>query len=411
MSSTTINACRACGGASLSPVLSLGKTPLANSLRTAAEQGKPEATFPLDLVLCTECSLLQITETVAPEVLFGHYLYFSSFSDAMVRHAKTIAERLVLDEKLGANSLACEIASNDGYLLQHYKAKGVPVLGVEPAQNIAKVANEKGVDTLAEFFGKDVGARLAGEGRKADVIHANNVLAHVADLNGVIAGFAAWLKDTGVAVVEAPYAKPFLDHIEFDTIYHEHLCYFSLTAIDALVARHGLVVADVEELTIHGGTLRYFLRKQSNAKRGPRVEALLAKEAAWGVKSPATYATFADRVDALKVELSRVLRQLKSEGKTIAAYGAAAKGSTLLNAFGIDVSLIDFVADRSTYKQGHFMPGVRIPIVAPEELEKRQPDYCVLLTWNFKDEILQQQARYREKGGKFIVPIPHVSIE
>jgi SAM-dependent methyltransferase len=411
MSSTTIETCRACGAAPLSPVLSLGKTPLANSLRKPEDLGKPEATFPLDLVLCTACSLLQITETVAPEVLFAHYLYFSSFSDAMVRHAKAIAEKLVVEEKLGANSLACEIASNDGYLLQHYKANGVPVLGVEPAQNIAKVANEKGVDTLAEFFGHDVGARLAREGRKADVIHANNVLAHVADLNGVIAGFAAWLKDTGVAVVEAPYAKPFLDHIEFDTIYHEHLCYFSLTAIDALVARHGLVVADVEELTIHGGTLRYFLRKQSHAERGPRVQALLAKEAAWGVKNPATYASFAARVDALKVELNRVLRKLKSDGKTIAAYGAAAKGSTLLNAFGIDVSLIDFVADRSTYKQGHLMPGVRIPIVAPEELEKRQPDYCVLLTWNFKDEILQQQARYREKGGKFIIPIPHVSIE
>ncbi len=410
---SAITACRACGQEGFLPVLDLGKTPLANALLTKDELAAPEKeeTFPLDLVFCPHCSLLQITETVPPETLFRNYLYFSSFSDTMVKHAEAIADRLVREEKLGPGSLACEIASNDGYLLQHYKKRGVPVLGIEPAENVAKVAiEERGVDTLAEFFGKEVGERLAREGKKADVIHANNVLAHVADLNGVIAGFAAWLKDTGVAVIEAPYAKPFIDHVEFDTIYHEHLCYFSLTAIDRLAARHGLVVRDVEELPIHGGSLRYFLAKASHFERGPRVLAMLEAEAQWGVLDIAFYKSFADRVQALKKSLTATLAELKAQGKTIAAYGAAAKGSTLVNYFGIGKSVLDFVVDRSTYKQGRYLPGVHVPILAPEELAARKPDYCLLLTWNFKDEILAQQKAYREAGGKFIVPIPEVQI-
>ena len=410
---STITSCRACGKAGLLPVLDLGRTPLANALPTADDlaKGVKEETFPLDLVFCPTCSLLQITETVDPEVLFKNYLYFSSFSDQMVRHAESIADRLVKSENLGKDSLACEIASNDGYLLQHYKKRGVPVLGIEPAENVAKVAREeRGVDTLAEFFGKAVGERLAKEGRKADVIHANNVLAHVADLNGVIAGFAAWLKDTGVAVVEAPYAKPFIDHVEFDTIYHEHLCYFSLTAIDKLAQSHGLVVRDVEALPIHGGSLRYFLAKASHAKRGPAVEKLLAEEAAWGVLDHAFYKSFADRVNGLKKNLTDLLRDLKAGGKTVAAYGAAAKGATLINFFGIGKETLDFVADRSTYKQGRLMPGVHVPIVSADELAKRAPDYCLLLTWNFADEILAQQDAYRKAGGKFIVPVPEPRI-
>jgi SAM-dependent methyltransferase len=410
---STITACRSCEEPGLLPVLDLGRTPLANALPTPEEiaSGAPEETFPLELVFCPRCSLLQINETVAPEILFRNYLYFSSFSDQMVRHAEAIADRLVTSEKLGPNSLACEIASNDGYLLQHYKKRGVPVLGIEPAVNVAKVAREeRGVDTLAEFFGREVGERLAREGRKADVIHANNVLAHVADLNGVIAGFAAWLKDTGVAVVEAPYAKPFIDHVEFDTIYHEHLCYFSLTAIDRLAARHGLVVRDVERLPIHGGSLRYFLAKASHAERGPAVVALLAEEKAWGVLDHAAYVSFAERVNELRGNLTTLLADLKAAGRSIAAYGAAAKGSTLINFFGIGKETLDFVADRSTYKQGRVMPGVHVPIVAAEELAKRQPDYCLLLTWNFADEILAQQSAYRKAGGKFIVPVPEARI-
>jgi len=410
---STITACRACEKEGLLPVLDLGKTPLANALPTPDDvaKGAPEETFPLDLVFCPHCSLLQITETVPPEILFRNYLYFSSFSDQMVRHAEAIADRLVRTEKLGKDSLACEIASNDGYLLQHYKKRGVPVLGIEPAENVAKVAREeRGVDTIAEFFGKAVGERLAKEGKKADVIHANNVLAHVADLNGVIAGFAAWLKDTGMAVVEAPYAKPFLDHVEFDTIYHEHLCYFSLTAIDRLAEKHGLVVKDVERLAIHGGSLRYFIGKKGHAERGPAVVALLEEEKAWGVLEHASYLSFAGRVNELKANLVQLLRDLKAGGKTIAAYGAAAKGATLINTFGIGTDLLDFVADRSTYKQGRLMPGVHVPIVAADELAKRRPDYCLLLTWNFADEILAQQAEYRRAGGKFIVPVPEARI-
>ncbi len=407
----TITTCRSCGAGSLSMVLSLGKTPLANALPTKEDLSKPEETFPLDLVFCGSCSLLQITETVSPEKLFRDYLYFSSFSDAMVRHAEAIATRLIDSEKLSPDSLAMEIASNDGYLLQHYKKRGVPVLGIEPAVNVAKVAeSERGVRTISEFFGKELATQLAANGEKADVIHANNVLAHVADLNGVVEGFSIVLKDKGTLVVEAPYAKDFIDHTEFDTIYHEHLCYFSLTALDALMERHGLLVKDVERLPIHGGSLRIFVGQKEFSTRGPRVVALLQEEAKWGVKDLAFYKGFAGKVAALKVSLHDTIAALKAEGHSIGAYGASAKGATLLNHFGIDTKFIDFVSDKSTYKQGRFIPGVHIPIVAPEELQKRMPDYCLLLTWNFKDEILKAQDNYRLNGGKFIIPIPEVTI-
>jgi len=407
----TITNCRSCGAGSLAMVLSLGKTPLANALPTKEELATPEETFPLDLVFCGKCSLLQITETVSPEKLFRDYLYFSSFSDAMVRHAEAIATRLVETEKLTGESLAMEIASNDGYLLQHYKKRGVPVLGIEPAVNVAKVAeSERGVRTISEFFGKELATQLAARGEMADVIHANNVLAHVADLNGVVEGFSIVLKDKGTLVVEAPYAKDFIDHTEFDTIYHEHLCYFSLTALDALMERHGLLVKDVERLPIHGGSLRIFVGQKQFSERGPRVVALLQEEAKWGVNDLAFYKGFAGKVQALKVSLHDTIAALKAEGHSIGAYGASAKGATLLNHFGIDTKFIDFVSDKSTYKQGRFMPGVHIPIVGPEELQKRMPDYCLLLTWNFKDEILKAQDNYRLNGGKFIIPIPEVTI-
>ncbi|MBX3192231.1 MAG: class I SAM-dependent methyltransferase [Labilithrix sp.] len=401
--------CRACGGGGLTLVLSLGLSPLANALLTKEELARPEEKFPLDLAFCSRCSLVQITETVPPEKMFREYLYFSSFSDTMVEHARAIADRLADERKLGRDNLALEIASNDGYLLQHYAKRGVPVLGIEPARNIAKVAvEERGIRTIAEFFGKELAATLAERGERADVIHANNVLAHVPDLNGVVEGLAIALKDDGVAVIEAPYAKDLVDHCEFDTIYHEHLCYFSLTALDNLVDRHDLVVRDVERLAIHGGSLRIFVSKKSAASRGRAVEELLAEEAAGGVATLAPYLELAKRVEALKAELVRVLRGLKADGKRIAAYGAAAKGSTLLNSFGIGKDVLDFVADRSTYKQGRYMPGIHVPIVDPRELVARKPDACLLLTWNFADEILAQQREYRENGGKFIIPIPEV---
>lgn len=406
-----ITACRACDGTRLARVLDLGETPLANSLVEASRRGEPEPRYPLELVLCESCALLQITETVPPEILFRDYRYFSSFSDTMLKHARAITERLVRDRKLGKDSLAAEIASNDGYLLKNYVEMGVPVLGIEPALNVAKVAEEKGVRTLAEFFGKELGEDLAKKGMRADVIHANNVMAHVPDIRGVLAGVFAFLKDDGVFVMESPYVEPMLEHCEFDTIYHEHLFYWSITALRAVAASVGLEVVDVEHLAIHGGSVRVsMMRKGPKAEPSDAVKKLLAHEESWGVRKAEAYAPFAARVGRLKTELVALLRKLKGEGKTIAAYGAAAKGSTLLNHFGIGKDLLDFVADRSTHKQGRFMPGVDIPIVAPEALLEKKPDYCLLLTWNFADEILAQQSAYRAAGGKFIVPVPEVTI-
>lgn len=408
---TTETKCRSCGGEKLSLVLSLGQSPLANALLTPAELSQKEETFPLDLVFCETCTLLQITETVPPEKLFREYLYFSSFSDTMVKHAEVIATRLVEQEKLGPQSLAMEIASNDGYLLQHYKKRGVPVLGIEPARNVAKVAEaERGVRTITEFFGRELAKELAAKGERADVLHAHNVLAHVADLNGVIAGFRTVLKDRGVVVIEAPYAKDMIDHCEFDTIYHEHLCYYSLTALDALMDRHDLVVRDVERIDMHGGSLRVFVSRKEGFERGPRVRAMLDEERAWGVHTFAFYKDFASKVEGLRKQLTKLLGDLKKAGRTVAAYGAAAKATTLMNYFGIGADQVAFIADRSTYKQGRYVPGVRVPIVPPEELLAQKPDYCLLTTWNFAKEILAQQAAYREAGGTFIVPIPDVRL-
>jgi SAM-dependent methyltransferase len=312
---------------------------------------------------------------------------------------------------LDDHSLVIEIASNDGYLLQYYQQQGIPVLGIEPAANIARVAQEeRGIRTLCEFFGAELGQRLRGEGEAADVIHAHNVLAHVADLNGVVAGIHHLLKDNGIAVIEAPYVKDMIDQCEFDTIYHEHLCYFSLTALDHLFTRHGLIIQHVERVPIHGGTLQIHVGQAGFADRGPAVLALLKEEKDLGMASFEFYKNFGLRVEALKGDLLSLLRQLKSEGKSLAAYGASAKGSTLLNYFGIDQRLLDFVVDRSTYKQGHYTPGTHLPIYAPEKLLEVMPENVLLLTWNFADEILSQQAEYRRHGGHFIIPIPQVRV-
>ena len=405
---TVIKACRSCGSSHLAPVLSLGAMPLANALVPVGREAEEDPRFPLDLVFCAGCSLLQITETVSPEILFRDYRYFSSFSDTMVKHARAIATRMKESLGLGPGSLAAEIASNDGYLLKGYVDLDVPVLGIEPARNIAKLAEEKGVRTIAEFFGKDLAVRLASEGKRADVLHANNVMAHVPDINGVVAGVAAFLAPGGVFVTESPHVVPMIDHVEFDTIYHEHLFYYSLTAQKGLYERHGLAIADVEQLPIHGGSIRTFVKHADAAKPTDAVKRLLDEEAAWGVATIDAYRTFAERVGRLGVELTTRLRELKKQGKTIAAYGAAAKGTTLLNHFGIGKELIDYVVDRSTEKQGRLVPGVRLPIIAPSALFEKRPDVTLLLTWNFADEILAQQKAYRDAGGKFIIPIPEV---
>ena len=402
--------CRSCGQVGLNTVLSLGNTPLANALLREEELSASESKWPLELCWCPTCSLVQISETVSPEVLFREYAYLSSFSDTMVAHARTIADRLRETRKLGPDSLVVEVASNDGYLLQWYHKAGVPVLGIEPARNIAQVAeSERGVRTISEFFGRDLAHQLVRDGMRADVIHANNVLAHVADLNGAVAGFATLLKPDGVVVVEAPYLKDLLDHVEFDTIYHEHLCYFSLTALTLLFGQQGLEIFDVERLKIHGGSLRIHAAKAGTTSVKASVHDLLEEEATW-VRDPEFYQSFGERVESLRRELVGLLNSLKAEGKRIAVYGASAKGSTLLNYFGIGSDVLEYVVDRSTVKQGRYTPGTRLKIHDPSRLTEDQPDYCLLLTWNFAEEVLAQQEQYRSRGGKFIIPIPSVRV-
>jgi SAM-dependent methyltransferase len=392
------------------PVLELGDQPLANALRAPEELDRPEPRFPLDLAMCPSCSLVQILDSIPPEFLFEDYPYFSSVIAALVEHARVLATGMREREELGPDSLVVELASNDGYLLQHYRDAGVPVLGIEPARNIARVAEERGIPTLPEFFGRELGERLAAEGIRPDVMHANNVLAHVPDLNGFVAGVAALLRGGGVAVIEAPYVKDLLDDCEFDTIYHEHLCYFSLTAIDRLFRLHDLTVERVERIPIHGGSLRVFARRTEHARPDSTVAALLAEEDDWSVDLPDAYLAFADEVRAMGEKLREMLAGFKRDGKRVAAYGAAAKGSTLLNTFGLGADTLDFVADASPHKQGNYMPGSALAIRPPSALVEDMPDYVLLLAWNFADEILAQQSEYRERGGRFIVPVPEPTV-
>jgi SAM-dependent methyltransferase len=397
--------CRSCDSRSGELVIDLGEQPLANNLLASEDLAQPEPRFPLRLAVCTECWLLQITDLVPPVELFSDYIYFSSYSDAWVKHAAECAARY-RDEF--TPSYVIEIASNDGYLLRHFAEANTPHLGIEPAENIATVARENGVQTRTDFFTKKLAQELATE-NQPDLILAKNVFAHAPDTNDFVAGLKTLLAPEGRAIIEFPYATEMIAQGEFDTIYHEHVFCFTLTPLEPLFARHALRITRVERTPHHGGSLQIFVRHDSHAA-DETVAALRAEENQLGVESLGYYQDFAANASAIRDQLREQIAALKTEGKTLAAYGAAAKGSTLLNFCGVTSADLAFVADRSPHKQGKLMPGAHVPIVPAEELARRAPDVTLLLAWNFADEILTQQQAYRDAGGKFLIPIPEVRL-
>lgn len=400
--------CRACGANAGKLILDLGEQPLANNLLRPEDLAKPEPCFPLRLVVCAECWLLQLADLVPPAELFSDYIYFSSYSDVWVKHAADCASRYREEFALGADSFVVEIASNDGYLLRNFADAGIPHLGIEPAENVAAVARERNVQTHIDFFTDNLAGDLASK-KSADLILANNVFAHAPDVNDFVAGLKSLLAPEGRAILEFPYAAEMIALGEFDTIYHEHVFYFTLTAIESIFFRHGLRVTRVERTPMHGGSLRIFVRHDEQ-EVDETVAALHKEELQFGVNTLGYYLDFLEQAEATRANLCEQITSIQTEGKTLAAYGAAAKGSTLLNYCGLNSRDLAFVVDRSPHKQGKLMPGVHVPIVAAEELAARAPDVTLLLAWNFRYEILAQQTAYRDAGGKFLIPIPEVQL-
>ncbi len=399
-----IDHCRSCGSSGLVDLRSFGQTPIADRLMSPGDDS-PELSAPLTLSHCLDCALCQIRETLPPEILFpANYPYYSSVSPALVAHFRQSAEHLVASLGLGADHLVFEAASNDGYMLQMFRAHGIATLGIDPAEGPGRVARDRGIETIHEFFGADLARDLASQGRKADLFLANNVLAHVADTSDFVAGIANILAPDGVAVLEAPYLLDLINHGAFDTIYHQHLLYLSLTALVPLFASHGLHLNDAERTKIHGGSLRLFISRAPDTS--VRLIELLAEETRRGVSSIEFYDSFLSRIEAMRRETAGAISALKREGQRIAGYGAAAKATTLLHYFGLDAEDIDFIVDKSPWKQGLEMPGTRIPIVAPERLQSDRPDAILILAWNFANEIVAENQAYTECGGRFLIPVP-----
>ena len=406
----TSQSCRFCAAPLSESFVDLGMSPLSNAFVPAERAGAMEKFYPLHAYVCSACRLVQLGEFESPEAIFGDYLYFSSYAESWLRHAEAYAGAMIARFGLNAGSQIVELASNDGYLLQYFQRAGIPVLGVEPAANVAAAAIAKGIPTDIAFFGRATAARLRAAGRTADLIAANNVLAHVPDLNDFVAGMKILLAPNGVATVEFPHLERLIAENQFDTIYHEHFSYFSLFTAEQVFARHGLTVFDVEELPTHGGSLRLYLRHAGSGAVSAAVAALRQREIAAGLDGPEPYARFAAMAVDTKAAILEFLIGARRAGQHVLGYGAPAKGNTLLNYCGIRSDMIGFTVDRSPHKQGMRLPGTHIPIRAPEALLAARPDYVFILPWNLKDEIMAQMAAIREWGGRFVVPVPTLQI-
>lgn len=408
----TSTCCRFCGSQLNNTVIDLGMSPLCESYVTAEQHNRMEPFYPLHVYVCESCFLVQLEEYVSPEAIFSEYAYFSSYSSDWLKHAQSYTQKMISLLDLGRKNLVVEIASNDGYLLQYFVEASIPVLGIEPARNVARVAEEKGVPTLVEFFGKSLAKRLAEEGRQADLLLGNNVLAQVPDINDFVSGMKVLLKPGGVITMEFPHLMCLIEENQFDTIYHEHFSYFSLYTAEKIFAEHGIVLYDVEELRTHGGSLRIFGRHEEDTGKAvtERYRELKSRELAAGINSLDYYKRFGEKVVETKFKLLDFLISAKRSGKTIVGYGAPGKGNTLLNYCGIRIDFLDYTVDRNPYKQGKFLPGTHIPIFSPEKISETKPDYILILPWNFKDEIIAQMEHVRDWGGRFVVPIPAVEV-